>query len=133
MRSYHCNMAAFLQLGKWFDVLREQGVYDNTRIILVADHGYSLEQFEDMLFGNRERSEDRIGHQPLDGLLDAPVNPFTGNAITDEAKDAEALHIFFKEYLSPYPSRTTFYPGHWFALRGQNIFDLSAWSSLGYY
>ena len=169
MRSYHCNMAAFLQLGKWFDVLREQGVYDNTRIILVADHGYSLEQFEDMLFGNRERSEDRIGHQPedvmaynpllmvkdfgsrgfqvdhrfmtnadtptlaLDGLLDAPVNPFTGNAITDDAKDAEALHIFFTEYLSPYPSRTTFYPGHWFALRGQNIFDLSAWSSLGYY
>ena len=168
MRSYQCNMAAFLQLGKWFDVLREQGVYDNTRIILVADHGYSLEQFEDMLFGDGERSEDKIGHQPEDvmaynpllmvkdfgskgfhaddrfmtnadtptlalaGLLEAPVNPFSGKAITNDAKNAEALHIFFTEFVSPYP-RNTFYPGHWFELRGQNIFDLSAWHSLGFY
>ena len=33
-------MAAFLQLGNWFDWLRENEVWDNTRIVLVADHGY---------------------------------------------------------------------------------------------
>lgn len=38
MEHYHINMAALLQLGNWFDYLRELGVYDNTRIILVADH-----------------------------------------------------------------------------------------------
>ena len=47
---YHVNMAAFLQLGKWFDFMRENGVYDNTRIILVADHGYHfLHQFDYMI------------------------------------------------------------------------------------
>ncbi len=42
---YHANMAAFLLLGDWLDKLRENGVYDNTRIILVADHGYFLGLF----------------------------------------------------------------------------------------
>ena len=47
---YHVNMATFLQLGKWFDFMRENGVYDNTRIILVADHGYHyLRQFDYMI------------------------------------------------------------------------------------
>ena len=35
-----------LKLGQWFDDLRQMGVYDNTRIILVADHGYYLYQSE---------------------------------------------------------------------------------------
>jgi len=36
---YHVNMASFLLLGKWFSFLKENEVYDNTRIIIVADHG----------------------------------------------------------------------------------------------
>ncbi len=39
---YQVNMAAFLKLGEWFDYLRENGVYDNTRIILVSDHARRL-------------------------------------------------------------------------------------------
>ena len=39
---YQINMAAMLQLANWFDYMRENGVYDNTRIILVADHGRGL-------------------------------------------------------------------------------------------
>lgn len=39
---YQSDMAAMIQLGRWFDTLREQGVYDNTRIILVSDHGCYL-------------------------------------------------------------------------------------------
>lgn len=39
---YDANMAAFLQLGKWFDSLREQGVWDRTKIIIVSDHGCYL-------------------------------------------------------------------------------------------
>jgi arylsulfatase A-like enzyme len=35
-------MAAFLLLGKWFDFLKENGVYDNTRIIIVSDHGRNV-------------------------------------------------------------------------------------------
>ncbi|MDR3284241.1 MAG: YidC/Oxa1 family membrane protein insertase [Treponema sp.] len=39
---YHMNIASFLLLGKWFDFLKAQGVYDNTRIIIVSDHGVDL-------------------------------------------------------------------------------------------
>jgi hypothetical protein len=40
---YHVNMAALLLLGKWFDYLKEQGVYDNTRIIISSDHGWDID------------------------------------------------------------------------------------------
>ncbi|MCL2094410.1 MAG: YidC/Oxa1 family membrane protein insertase [Treponema sp.] len=40
---YHVNMASFLLLGKWFGYLRNAGVYDNTRIIIASDHGWSIQ------------------------------------------------------------------------------------------
>jgi len=168
MESYQCNMAALLQLGQWFDLLREQGVYDNTRVIIVADHGFAMNQFEDLLFGdgaidkNLHHSEDVMAYNPLflvkdfestgfhvddrfmtnadtpvlalDGLVNSPINPFTGKAITDEPKDTEEYHIFNTSFNSPKDNDgNTFRPGNWYALRGQNIFDTSAWRSLGYY
>ncbi|GHT56162.1 membrane protein [Spirochaetia bacterium] len=36
---YHVNMAAFLRLSRWFDHLKANGVWDNTRIIITSDHG----------------------------------------------------------------------------------------------
>ncbi len=38
---YNAEMAAFKLLGKFMDYLKEQNVYDNTRIIIVSDHGNS--------------------------------------------------------------------------------------------
>lgn len=49
--SYQCGMAAFLKLGEWINYLKQQGVYDNTRIILVSDHGGSTGQVEALQFG----------------------------------------------------------------------------------
>ena len=43
IKHYQCNVAALLRLGEWMDSLREKGVYDNTRIIIVADHGKDLD------------------------------------------------------------------------------------------
>ena len=57
MAHYQSNMAALKQLGKWFDSLRALGVYDNTRIILVADHGWALGQFPERIF-------DASGQEP---------------------------------------------------------------------
>ena len=37
--SYSTQMAAFLLVGKWLETLKANGVYDNTRIIIVSDHG----------------------------------------------------------------------------------------------
>ncbi len=36
---YNVNAAAFILLGKYFNYLKENRVYDNTRIIIVSDHG----------------------------------------------------------------------------------------------
>ena len=167
IKHYQCNMAAFLQLGKWFDTLREQGVYDNTRIILVADHGHGMAQFEDMIFGEWDGNtwhhpQDVMSYNPLllvkdfdskgfrvddrfmtnadtpilalDGLIDTPVNPFTGKPITDAAKEAEEFHVFYTDISDPWDNNgNTFLPDRWYALKGHNIFDVSAWRSLGIY
>ncbi len=168
MSHYQCNMAAFIRMGKWFDYLREQGVYDNTRIILVADHGWPMEQFEDMMFGAKDpektiyNPEDVMAYNPLllvkdfgargfstderfmtnadtptlalDGLIEDPVNPFTGKRITNDAKNAEEQHVFYTDlWGTDQNNGNTFRPGSWYALVGQDIFDLSGWKKLGEY
>jgi len=40
--SYHVNVAALQRIGLWLERLQQDGMYDNTRIIIVADHGYGL-------------------------------------------------------------------------------------------
>ena len=37
---YQINEASLKALGGWFDYLRQEGVYDNCRIIITSDHGY---------------------------------------------------------------------------------------------
>jgi len=163
---YQSNMAAFIQLGKWFDYMRKQGVYDNTRIIIVADHGWPMEQFTDMLFGEKDpektiyNPEDAMAYNPLlmvkdfgdkdfkinndfmtnadtptlamDGLIESPVNPFTQNAITDDAKDADEQHVFYTDFWgTEYNNGNTFLPGSWYALKNHDIFTMDNWSKLG--
>lgn len=70
MAHYQSNMAAFIQLGKWFDELRELGVYDNTRIIIVSDHGWGLGHDDDMIFGTQSSDAiynpyDTMGYNPI--------------------------------------------------------------------
>ncbi|MDR2407534.1 MAG: YidC/Oxa1 family membrane protein insertase, partial [Bacteroidales bacterium] len=59
--AYHINAAALMRLAEWFDFLKKENVYDNTRIILVSDHGpeskftikadlpFNIEQFNSLL------------------------------------------------------------------------------------
>lgn len=56
MRQYECSVAAYIQLGRYFDYLREQGVWDNTRIIIVSDHGTM--NFDAPIFGDSTRLTD---------------------------------------------------------------------------
>lgn len=119
---HYCSaMAAFIQLGEWFDYLREQGVYDNTRIIVVSDHGYALGQFEDFLLSDYVDIEavdcllmvkDFGDEGPvvtsdafmttadvptiaLAGVVDDPVNPYTGNPISSDAKLEGPQTVYF--------------------------------------
>jgi YidC/Oxa1 family membrane protein insertase len=36
---YHTEIAALKMVGRWIIYLKENGVYDNTKIVIVADHG----------------------------------------------------------------------------------------------
>jgi len=116
---YHSNTALYLKLGEWFDLLRKNGVYDNTRIIIAADHGGDVKNLisnEPLSIKNESRElynpvflyKDFNSHGTLyvnndfmtnadvpffilNGLSDNPVNPFTGNQITTLPKEEGIL------------------------------------------
>ena len=160
MKHYQSNMAAMLQIGRWFDWMREQGVYDNTRIIIAADHGRDLGQFDDWIFG-KELSEDIMLFNPLlmvkdfdskvfqtdscfmtnadvpslafQDLIKDPVNPFSGNPVQCGEKTAGELHIFGSRIWDVLENNgNTFRPGPWYALDG-DMFDAHSWKKLGEY
>ena len=58
MKYYHSNMATIIKLSEWFDRMRKDGVYDNTRIIIVADHGALELCCFDSTIINFENSDD---------------------------------------------------------------------------
>ncbi|WP_034449814.1 membrane protein insertase YidC [Butyrivibrio sp. AE2032] len=146
---YQANMAAYIELGKWFDYLRENGVYDNTRIILVADHGRDLGQFG-ITCGDQDMeyfmpllmvkdfnatgftvSEEFMtnGDTPAlatEGLIDDPVNPFTNNPINSDAKNGPQNIFFSNEIDVDVNNGNTFLPGKWYVLEG-DPHDPASW------
>ena len=157
-KHYHANMAALLKLGQWFDYLREQGVYDNTRIIIVADHGSAVHLMDRMHLDAPER-EDLIGYNPmllvkdfgstafttdptfmtnadtptlaLAGLVSNPRNPFTGQPISSAEKNLHPQHILCSHiWKTEKNNGSTFLPGPWLSVH-DDIFDLDNWEYLG--
>ena len=58
---YHVNAASIRLLAQWFNTLRKEGVFDNTRIIIVSDHGSGTN-----LPGRDKFHEDIVtDHNPL--------------------------------------------------------------------
>jgi YidC/Oxa1 family membrane protein insertase len=108
--AYHINAAAIKRLADWFQYLKEQNLYDNSRIIVVSDHGpepnfvtktglpFNVDQFNPLLLvkdfdaeGNLRTdmafmSNADVPYLALNGQIEEPVNPFTGNTITVDAK-----------------------------------------------
>ena len=117
--SYQTNIAALLQLGKWFTFLQQEEVYDNTRIIIVSDHGSwpNTPIPEDVIFsdgstisayrsllmikdfnssGNlyTDNTFMTIADVPLltlHGFIQNPVNPFTGNVLVTNKENGIQL------------------------------------------
>ena len=155
LEHYHVNMATYLQIGKWLEYLKEEGVYDNTRIIIVADHGRTLGQFEDLVaseeldiqgyhpillvkdFGGEgaklATSEEFMTNADvptlaLEGIVEEPVNPFTGNPISSEAKAEGNLLITTATGYDQNPEYTIeTESGVWYTIVGQNALDKNNW------
>ncbi len=113
---YHANMAALLRLGDWLNYLRENDIYDNTRIILVADHGRALDQIDGNILEVEGKTIDLLAFKPLlmvkdfgatefavsdefmtiadvpvlatKDVIENPVNPFTQKPINSDEKYA---------------------------------------------
>ena len=160
---YQCNMAAWIQLGNWMDYLKELGVYDNTRIVIVSDHGWPLGNFEDMLFldgsntGAEYNPEDAMAYNPvlfvkdfgakgeiktdntfmtnadtpylaMNGLIDDPVNPFTGNPMFRPEEKEKPMYIMYTDKWGLTDnSGTTFTDTIWYSLNGPDIFNKDYW------
>lgn len=151
---YHVNMSAFIQLGKWFDMLKKEGIYDNTRIILVSDHGYDIGQFDNMKINDEL---DVQGVNPLlmvkdfnatgfteddtfmtnadvpsiamNDIIDDPVNPFTGNKIDRSAKETDKLLITLSKNANLSEQKWNVFDtmgASWYSVK-DNIFDKNNW------
>lgn len=157
MRHYHTNLAVLMRLGEWFDYLREQGVYDNTRIILVSDHGYPMQQIIPAIMdvGNGKKvyleyfapllmvkdfnaegfitSDEFMTHADVptlavDGVIANPKNPFTGKPINNDEKTAhDQILTLSREWQVATNNGTTFLPGPWASVH-TNLWDKSNWS-----
>lgn len=138
---YHANMAAMLQLGKWFDYMRENDVYDNTRIILVSDHGFEVNYWD----GFQMNEDDMAYYYPIlmvkdfnhtgfevseefmtngdvptfavKDIIENPVNPFTGKRINNDEKTAHNQYIYaLHEEGVEVHNENTFLSGKWYAV-----------------
>ena len=161
MEHYQCDMAAFIQVGKWFDYLRENNLWDNTRILVVSDHGWDLE-LNHILTGGKEGENTLAPHdgimaynalmmikdfnsgdefsvdsnfmtiadrpsEAMRGLIENPINPFTGNPINEDAKNEEEQYVMLTDWRIAENHGKRFTDPVRLVLKNQNLFDVSNW------
>lgn len=151
MAHYHANVAAFVQIGNWLEYLKEKDVYDNTRIILVADHGASLHPTEELKISdvnlksffpllmvkdfngegfttsNEFMTNADVPTLATNGLINNPTNPFTGKLINNDEKNAHEQMIFVsEEWLLSGHRGNTFSPARWASV-SKNSKDKNNW------
>ena len=139
---YHINMASLLRLGEWFDYMRENGVYDNTRIILVSDHGVDTYQRDDLILENGfdiertyallmvkdfhdkelKTSEEfmtcaDVPAFAVENVIEEPVNPFTGKEIGHGGKEKNKQYVLISiDYDITVNNGTQFLPATWYTV-----------------
>lgn len=153
---FHTHVATFALLARYFRFLQDNGVYDNTRIIIVADHGRGSDHFRENiplpkgkhlqsfnpLFMVKDFAADGplvtddtfmtnadVPRIALAGIAENPLNPFT-QAPLDTAPLSADADIVTIGALSSYRHGAFTYsipPDEWLHVR-DNIFDPGNWS-----
>ncbi|MCL2139211.1 MAG: YidC/Oxa1 family membrane protein insertase [Treponema sp.] len=147
---YHVNAAAIKRLGDYFEFLKSNNVYDNTRIVIVSDHGcldatyvnktslpFHLDHFNPVLmvkdfYGKDDMKTDMTFMTTADvpsiavkGLISGPVNPFTGKALLPDKGSPQLILTDRVRLLNgkeiDLNTRNTFFVQ-------KNIFDENNWS-----
>ena len=126
-----------IQVGKFADFLRKNGIYDNTRIIIVSDHGsggdksmygetpyfgrYSKDRLNPVLlvkdFNSHSNGIVQIDDKfmtnadvpslALKDIIENPVNPFTGNKINEDYKK-NGIIVTKGDVFMPYHSKSEY-------------------------
>jgi hypothetical protein len=154
---YHVNAASYILLAKWFDYLRSKDLWDNTRIIIVSDHGdggithpdfnsfqnnhvlpyAALLLFKDFKSNNEIQTDTDfmttadVPFLAFKALVEKPVNPFTGKAMMHEEN---GTYIFTKGYTNTdyYMGTTCLEDSSQFYHVHDSIFDSNNWQELQY-
>jgi len=146
MSHYHSNMAALSQIGNWLDFLRKNDVYDNTRIILVSDHGRDLMHDKNLIVAKESANsttmeffypllmvKDFDSHEfttshefmtnadvptlAVQNLISGARNPFTNNPINNLEKNAhEQFIIYSHKWNIAENNGNVFLPGRWIGI-----------------
>jgi hypothetical protein len=155
---YHVNMAAFLLLEKWFAFLKENNTYDNTRIIVISDHGRNLPlaentnillpdgnhvtQYNALLMvkdfnargplktDSRFMTQADVPTLALDGLVNNPRNPFTGNAVKADKNNGVTITTSSKFYPTNHGKYRFNIDRHEWLHVHTNIFDPANWEKV---
>lgn len=152
--SYSSNAASIKRLGEWFNYLKENDVYDNTRIIIVSDHGWKLglfpnlqndipclENFNALLMvkdfntkgslntDNSFMTNADVPSLAATGIIDNPRNPYTGKPVTQKEKKDGVIITSSGNWSVIENNGTVFntQDSPWYKVH-TNIFDVNNWS-----
>ena len=153
LSNYHASVATYMLLGEWFEYLKEQGVYDNTRIILVSDHGTTTGQIEELKL-NFSELQDITAVYPLlmvkdfdsegfvisdefmtnadtptlafENLIENPINPFTGKEVSNSKKEEEQYINISSLFNVDDHCENTFAASQWCVVK-DNIWEKENW------
>lgn len=154
---YRTNICALLRVGEWLNALRENNVYDNTRIIIVGDHGRRLGQFDYMKLSN---GIDAQAYNPLmlvkdfnskgfkvsdefmtnadtpsiavKDIIENPINPFTKQSLNNSAKNDGKVIITTSDNYSILKYNGNVFDtsdGEWWSVH-DNLFDANNWKKV---
>ena len=157
---YHTTSAAIICLTEWLDYLKDNDVYDNTRIIFVSDHGnipgikYDKDPLElhdeirymtnalllvkdfnsrgPLTVDNTFMCNADVPFLATEGLIENPVNPYTGNPITSkENKENGLILTSNRKHRVREHGKINFNisDDEWYVVK-ENIFDNDNWSKL---
>lgn len=137
--AYETNILSYEAVAEWLDYLRAEGVYDNTRIIIVSDHGYYLNQIPELItddnvdlmaidalllykdFNDNESSVDNmfitnaaVPYLATNGIIDNPTNPYTGNVFSLDYLNNPQLVLISTNIMPQSNPRNVYVGGQWY-------------------
>lgn len=139
--------ASLTALANWFTWLKDESIYDNTKIIIIGDHGYhfdgkflgdeTIEWNNPLLlikdFNSRGRmvtSDEFMTNADLPVLagnsLGNPVNPYTGNPLDSSPKYGEIL-ICSGSWMVRDHRKNSLIIDNILELKNRNIFEQKNW------